>query len=94
MRELDETICDCSFAVQYIWRGKYHTEICFYEGAVLTRFGCDGEYLYGFPAGGDLKRSIEALEAHCKAVGESLRLGLLSARMKDQIEREFPAASS
>ena len=90
MRELDETICDCSFAVQYIWRGKYHTEICFYEGAVLTRFGCDGENFYGFPAGGDLKRSIEALEAHCKETGEAFQLGLLSEKMKKSLEQEFP----
>jgi hypothetical protein len=43
----------------------------------------DGESLYGFPAGGDLKRSMAALEAHCAAAGETLRLGLLSARMKE-----------
>ncbi len=90
MRELDETICDCSFAVQYIWRGKYQPEICYHEDAVLTRFGCDGEHFYGFPAGGDLKKAIEALQAYCAAQGEPLKLGLLSGQMKERIEAEMP----
>jgi hypothetical protein len=90
MRELDDRICDCSFAVQYIWRGKYHTEICYLDGAVLTRYTCDGDVFYGFPAGGDLKRSIEALEAHSASAGEKLKLGLLSEKMKARLEAEFP----
>lgn len=90
MRELDETICDCSFAVQYIWRGKYHTEICHHEGAIMTRFSADGERFYGYPAGGGLRQSIEALEAHCEAAGETLRLGLLSEKMRTNLETELP----
>lgn len=90
MRELSDDICDCAFAVQYIWRGKYHTEICYHEGAVMTRFSCDGEHFYNFPAGGDLGRSIAALERHCAASGEPLRLGLLSDRMRALVEEAMP----
>ncbi len=90
MRELDDDICDCSFAVQYIWRGKYHTEICYDEGAVLTRIDVEGGHCYGFPAGGDLVRSVEALKAHCEAVGEKLRFGLLSDKMRSLLEAAFP----
>lgn len=90
MRELDDVICDCSFAVQYIWRGKYHTEICFLDGAVLTRCTYDEGHIYGYPAGGDLARSVNALQAHCDAAGEPLKLGLLSEKMKSRLEEEFP----
>ena len=89
MRELDDDICDCSFAVQYIWRGKYHTEICYYEGAVLTRIDFKGGHCYGFPAGGDLVRSVEALKAYCAAAGEKLRFGLLSDKMRSLLEAAF-----
>lgn len=90
MRELDDPICDCSFAVQYIWRGKYHTEIYCADGAVLTRFGCDGDHMYGFPAGGDLKQAVETLSAHCRSANEPLKLGLLSERMKARLEEALP----
>ena len=90
MRELDDVICDCSFAVQYIWRGKYHTEICTMDGAVLTRCAYEGKHVYGYPAGGDLARAVSALQAHCDAAGEPLTLGLLSEKMKTRLEEEFP----
>ncbi len=92
MRELDDDICDCAFAVQYIWRSKYHTEICILDGVVFTRFGCDGAHMYGFPAGGELKKNMAALQAHCAAAGEALQLGLLSEKMKALLEAEFPGA--
>ena len=92
MCELNDDICDCAFADQYIWREKYQTEICHLEGAVLTRLALDGEPAFGFPAGGSLGRSLRALIAHCQATGERLKLGLLSDEMRRRIEAEMPGA--
>lgn len=90
MRELNDDICDCAFADQYIWREKYETQIYHHEGAVLTRQVFDGEPVYGFPSGGRLGRSLRALASHCEASGETLKLGLLSDEMRRRIEAEMP----
>ncbi len=89
MRELDDDICDCAFAVQYIWRSKYRTEICFRDGAAFTPVRVRRRAHVRLSGRGGSEKKYRGDRGAVRGGGEALQLGLLSEKMKAMLERNF-----
>lgn len=85
-------IIEGTFIDLFIWRGKYKTVLAFYEGSLFVRVEIDGKHHYMLPAGGDLKRALEILQAHCREAVEELCFATLTEQECEAIEVAMPRA--
>lgn len=84
--------CDFSFANMCSWRFLYDSEFAVVEDKLLIRFFIeDHRPAYMVPLGtGDMKHSIELLEADASSLGHTLCILGVTPDTKEKIEKLFP----
>ena len=83
--------CDYNYATIYLWRDFFHQKICFWNDMILSKVtGRLGE-AFLCPAGtGDLKETVEALQAYCDYKNIRLLMVCVTEEQKAMLDLAFP----
>lgn len=90
-------LCEHCFTDLFIWRGHYHTRVCFWEGFLLVQMKTvdEQQIMYLAPVGeGDLAAAIRLLEQDAQERGVPFAMCSIAEDMKPRIEARCPAGMS
>lgn len=86
-------LCEHCFTDLFIWRGHYHTRVCFWEGFLLVQMKTvdEQQIMYLAPVGeGDLAAAIRLLEQDAQERGVPFAMCSIAEDMKPRIEAALP----
>ena len=90
MKKANSRSCDMSFAAVYLWKDFYLLEYTVCEDMLIFRTTEEGSS-YSFPIGdADPGKALLALEEHCKANEEVLKLHCVYREMKRGLKNICP----
>lgn len=90
MKKANSRSCDMSFAAVYLWKDFYLLEYTVYEDMLIFRTTEEGSS-YSFPIGdADPGKALLALEEHCKANEEVLKLHCVYRENEAWLEEHMP----
>ena len=82
---------DLSFANIYLFRDKYKTKICAFDGFFIRHYSFGESGKYGFPVGnGDIEKAVLAIEQDASERNESLSFVCLTEEQKEILENIRP----
>ncbi len=79
--------CETSFPSLFVWSEYFNTKMCVEEGTVFTQTELNGETVYLFPVGGDIKTAFGKLSEY---TGGRFSLRCVTDRMRKEMETAFP----
>ena len=85
-------LCEHCFTDLFIWRGHYHTRICFWEDFLLVQMQtAEKETMYLAPIGrGDLAAAVSLLEQDAAERGVPFVMCSIAEEMKPRLEAALP----
>lgn len=84
-------MCDWTVGGTFIWRDLYEYEVAFVDDCLIFRMKIFGtHHAYTVPRGEHIGNALDALEAHCEAVGDPLVFSIVGDHDLPLLSERYP----